>query len=422
VATLVVLVLWYFTILALGAVGAFEALWNGTPIGQALALLVPLGLYFADLYWLKSRIFRGFWALDERTAVLVQTYRIVGAFFLVESVRGRLPPGFALPAAFGDVLVGLFAPWVAWRLGENKPHATAIAVAWNLLGVLDLVCAISLGILYAPTALGVLASDVTTTVVTQYPLCLIPAWVVPVSLLLHFRSLQGLLNGPPHARGRTVAALVGLAALALVVIAVGATVATVHREGGAPRTPDAQPEERSPTVNATRFEVERFDYAAPNRTFEQVTASFEQQVPAADLATFARLVEARAPAAEVERAVGAMVGDLGLIHLARVDQGPLVSLLGKRKRMTVYLLGNPVLANRMFEHHPEVGLYAPLRAAVYEDDRGLAHFTYDGPSTLLQPFNDPNVSAVARILDGRMLRLAQSVTGNVGIRANHGTR
>jgi hypothetical protein len=69
--------------------------------------LIPLSLYFADGFWLKSRLFRGFWAPDEKTAVLVQVYRIVGVFFLVESEQGRLPLGFALPAGLGDIFVGL---------------------------------------------------------------------------------------------------------------------------------------------------------------------------------------------------------------------------------------------------------------------------------------------------------------------------
>jgi uncharacterized protein (DUF302 family) len=106
-----------------------------------------------------------------------------------------------------------------------------------------------------------------------------------------------------------------------------------------------------------------------------------------------------------------MVGDLGFAHLAKLEQGPLVSLLGKPKRMTVYLLGNPVLANTMFEHHPEIGLYAPLRASVFEDYSGLAHFTYDRPSTLLHQFGNDDVTAVARMLDDRMSKLAESLVG-----------
>jgi uncharacterized protein (DUF302 family) len=163
-------------------------------------------------------------------------------------------------------------------------------------------------------------------------------------------------------------------------------------------------------MNTYRFEVERCDYSSPRRTFEQVIAAFEQKVPAADLAKFAQLVASKAQATEIQNAVQAMAGDLGFMHLAKLDQGPLVSLLGKRKKMTVYLLGNPVLANTMFEAFPEIGLYAPLRASVYEDDRDVTHFTYDRPSTLLQQFNNKDVTSVAQILDDRMSKLAEYVT------------
>jgi hypothetical protein len=212
--TLVLLIIWFFAILALGLGGGLEALWNGTPVGAPLALFIPLSLYLADGYWWDSRLFRGFWALDEKTAILVQVYRIVGVFFLVESVQCRLPLGFALPAGLGDILVGFLAPWVAWRLGENQPHATTIGVAWNILGVMDLLGAVGLGILHAPTALGILASDLTTRAVTQYPLCLIPFWVVPISLMLHFRSLWGLMRGQAQAPDRAAASHAGLDAAA----------------------------------------------------------------------------------------------------------------------------------------------------------------------------------------------------------------
>jgi uncharacterized protein (DUF302 family) len=65
----------------------------------------------------------------------------------------------------------------------------------------------------------------------------------------------------------------------------------------------------------------------------------------------------------------------------------------------------------MFEHHPEIGLYAPLRASIYVDARGATHFTYDRPSTLLQQFAHEDVKAVAQMLDERMSKLAEHVTG-----------
>jgi uncharacterized protein (DUF302 family) len=61
----------------------------------------------------------------------------------------------------------------------------------------------------------------------------------------------------------------------------------------------------------------------------------------------------------------------------------------------------------MFEQRPDVGLYAPLRVAIYEDDRGTSHFTYDRPTSILAQFEDGRIQAVAKILDQKMASLAE---------------
>ncbi len=141
------------------------------------------------------------------------------------------------------------------------------------------------------------------------------------------------------------------------------------------------------------------------KSFPETIAAFERRVPTADFSAFARLVEANASTQEIEDVVRGMVGDLGFLIFAKLDQGPLVSLLGEKKKMTVYLIGNPVLANRMYEKSPAVGVYAPLRVLIYEGIDGKTRVTYDLPSTLLGQFKDDEVEFVARMLDEKMSRL-----------------
>jgi uncharacterized protein (DUF302 family) len=160
-----------------------------------------------------------------------------------------------------------------------------------------------------------------------------------------------------------------------------------------------------------RFEVERIDVAS-TKSFSELVATLEQQVPPVEISVFSQMIASRFNAQEIERAVDGMVGDLGFLIVGKLDQGPLVSLLGKPKKMTGYLLGNPILANRMYELRPEVGLYAPLRAFVYEDYGGVSHLSYDRPSSLLRQFDNEEITSVARILDDRMSKLAERVTGN----------
>jgi hypothetical protein len=81
------------------------------------------------------------------------------------------------------------------------------------------------------------------------------------------------------------------------------------------------------------------------------------KVPAGDMATLIRLAQSQANARQIEEAVQKTVGDLGFMVLGRLEQGALVSLLGRSKKLTTFLIGNPVLANRMFERDPAVGGY-----------------------------------------------------------------
>lgn len=158
-------------------------------------------------------------------------------------------------------------------------------------------------------------------------------------------------------------------------------------------------------MGAHHMEVERVDVIS-TKPFAEVVTTLEQHVPIADMPAILKMITSRLTAQEIERTIGGMVGELGFLVLAKLDQGPLVSLLGKPKKMTLYLIGNPVLANRMYEQHTAVGLYAPLRVSVYEDYDSKCHLTYERPSTLLEQFQNEEVRAVARLLDQKMESLA----------------
>lgn len=161
-------------------------------------------------------------------------------------------------------------------------------------------------------------------------------------------------------------------------------------------------------MRTNSFAVERIEVDS-EKSFEDLAASLERRMPITDFAVFDRLACSRVTAEEIQAEVQSMAGDLGFVILAKIDQGPLVSLLGTPKKMSTYLIGNPVLANRMYERHPAVGLYAPLRASIYEDQQGKRHFTYDRPSTLLAQFGDGEIGAVAKMLDEKMADLADDL-------------
>jgi hypothetical protein len=113
----------------------------------------------------------------------------VGGVFLIAWGLGELPAVFAVPAGLGDIAVGVSAPIVAWRLSRGR---RAGAVWFNVLGIVDLAVAVSIGFLagLGPTAL--LHVTPSTEAVTTLPLALIPTTAVPLAIGLHLVSLRGL--------------------------------------------------------------------------------------------------------------------------------------------------------------------------------------------------------------------------------------
>jgi hypothetical protein len=118
-----------------------------------------------------------------------QVTRVVGGTFVVLFALGQLPAAFALPAGLGDVAVGAAALFVA--AGLRRDGRSRRAVWFNVLGIVDLVVAVTMGTL---SGLGPFRLDVTpsTQLVAELPLSLIPTTAVPLAIALHIVSLARL--------------------------------------------------------------------------------------------------------------------------------------------------------------------------------------------------------------------------------------
>src|SRR5215207_7518771 len=117
---------------------------------------------------------------------LPHTLRVVGVLFLIVMAQGHLPAVFALPAGLGDIAIGVAAPFVARRLARGTGRAGA--VRFNVLGILDLVVAVSIAFLLFEFV------EVTpsTAPLRLLPLALIPTVAVPLAVALHIVSLRQL--------------------------------------------------------------------------------------------------------------------------------------------------------------------------------------------------------------------------------------
>jgi len=183
----VALAIWLALVFLLGANGAFIRPPEIPPLPILLGATAPL-LMFVVAY-LKSDAFRAILAADLSLLTAIQAWRAGGLGFLALYVHGILPGLFAWPAGIGDIAIGITAPWVALALIRKPSFVNSCQfVIWNLLGILDLVVAVSLGALSSGFVAGLVGS-VTTAPMAQLPLVLIPAYFVPLFIMLHLTAL-----------------------------------------------------------------------------------------------------------------------------------------------------------------------------------------------------------------------------------------
>lgn len=183
-----VLAVWCVLVLLLAANGVFSTPPEVPPYPIFIGVAVPLIVFAAAS--LRSGAFRGLvLSADLRLLTAIQAWRAGGLGFLALSAHGVLPGLFAWPAGLGDIAIGVTAPWLALALVRRPAFVTSrLFVAWNLLGILDLVVAVSLGALSSGFLPG-LIGEVTTAPMARLPLVLIPGFLVPLFIILHLAAL-----------------------------------------------------------------------------------------------------------------------------------------------------------------------------------------------------------------------------------------
>ncbi len=182
------LAVWLGAVVVLGAADVFAGAPGQPPLPIFAGAVAPLILF--AVAWRTSSAFRGFLlALDLRLITAAQAWRYAGFGFIALYANHVLPGLFAWPAGLGDVAIGIAAPW--WVVALIKDPAAAASPKfrlWNALGILDFVVAFTAAAVSAMT----LVTDRLPSMapMTQLPLLLIPAFMVPLFTMLHIVALM----------------------------------------------------------------------------------------------------------------------------------------------------------------------------------------------------------------------------------------
>ena len=143
--------------------------------------ILTVNFVFSTLvFWVTARIYflPRLQALKPQTVLipilLLHSTRHLGLMFLSQGATYTgIPPQFAYPAAFGDLLAAVLALAAVFFLARNVRGARLVVWIFNVVGTLDLFAAIALATLYdAEPYMG--------------PAYWIPALWVPALLVTHY--------------------------------------------------------------------------------------------------------------------------------------------------------------------------------------------------------------------------------------------
>ena len=164
--------------------GLDDQLFGDTPLVFAGYLLIPAIL---ALMFQNSLLGRG---VSQQALIALQLFRPIGMVFVLEHSRGTLPAEFGIPAGWGDLLAGIVAAIVLIRYPTGRIPTPAILLV-AFVGLADFASAIFLGITSSANEIQLFAFD-NPNRVGEYPLGLIPEFLVPYAIVAHVLSLLQL--------------------------------------------------------------------------------------------------------------------------------------------------------------------------------------------------------------------------------------
>jgi hypothetical protein len=181
----------WFVAAVFGGMADIFAQQTGPPLPIAVFLVVPIA-GFTLAYAVSPRVRTAVDQIPLWEITIAHVWRFVGIGFVTGAVMRVLPPQFGYPEGLGDIMAALLCIPLALaiRRGKHSPRLRASFIAWNIFGLADLLSAITVGILYSTSSFGVLRTDISTRLLTTFPVSLIPTFFVPLFILLHLLSLK----------------------------------------------------------------------------------------------------------------------------------------------------------------------------------------------------------------------------------------
>jgi hypothetical protein len=190
----IILAAWFAAIMSLTQAGLFLTFGQAVPFPLAFAAITPPLIYLVAYRALPS-LRAWVAALDLSWVIGAQTWRVIGVVFLMMWGLGELPTIFALTAGLGDLAVGIFALTAVLAIERRSAGWQMRARTLIYLGMADFVAAFGTAIFSGNGFPLRLAGEAPPLLMQSLPMAMIPAFGVPLFIILHIIAWQKLKAG-----------------------------------------------------------------------------------------------------------------------------------------------------------------------------------------------------------------------------------
>ena len=180
---------------AMAVIGTL-VVWLGVsvPLARVLPVVALGGLGLALLLG-RTPAFRGLVrSTPAAWLIALQAFRIgVELVLFGFHATGRAPVQVTFEGRNLDILVGLTAPLVAWWVARGRATPWSV-IAWNILGLAVLANTVGVVATSTPGPLHFDWAGAPFTELLRWPLVWLPAFLVPLAVLLHVASLRQVVT------------------------------------------------------------------------------------------------------------------------------------------------------------------------------------------------------------------------------------
>ena len=188
------LLVWFLLILALGHNQSFVPEQGTPPLNIILSGIITVSLFFLA-YWSMPEFKNYVLKIDMRFLIMLHSWRMLGMGFIMLYMFDKLPPLFAYLAGIGDAVTAVAAVFLAYAL-FTKTHGVSkkLVWRWNTFGIVDFIIAVTVGILSQTDGVLYTANGADADIMVQFPLVLIPGFLVQVFTITHLIIYLQLSN------------------------------------------------------------------------------------------------------------------------------------------------------------------------------------------------------------------------------------